>query len=604
MTILKEFRTIPQLFELLTEEYSKTIKHPLLKYKVDKQWVDVTYSQFKEEVETFGTGLASIGIKRGDKIAIISENRPEWVYSDMAILSIGAIDVPIYPSLTSNTIEFILNNSDAIAVIVSNKLQLNKILKVRHSLKHIRHIIVFNEKDVLSSDHTVHSFKNIQNMGKIFREQNPNFFKESIDLCKENDLCTIIYTSGTTGEPKGVMLTHKNIVSNILDALRILPVSSEDTLLSFLPLCHIFERTAGYYVGFACGAMIYYAQSIETVAKDMFETKPTIITTVPRLFERMHSKIIKNIDNQSNSKQNIFYWAIETGRKYKQAERDGNIPINLSIKHKIADKLVLKKLRLITGGKLRFFFSGGAALGRELAEFFDATGITILEGYGLTETSPAISLNRLDNNKFGTVGRPLPSVEIKIANDGEILVRGPNIMQGYYKNKKESDEVLKDGWFHTGDIGVFDAEGFLHITDRKKYLFKTSGGKYIAPTPIENMFLASKYIDQFVLIGDRKMFLSALIVPDFDAISEYADSHNIYYSNITELVQQKEIYDLIEKEMAGFQKSLSSFERVRKFSLLDSPFSLEDGEMTPSLKIRRKIIEERYRNLIEGMYKG
>ena len=603
MPLLKSFKTIPELYEFLTENFGKNNPNRfVMKHKVDKEWVGIKYSQLKEETETFALGLASLGVKRGDKVSIISENRPEWVYCDMAILGLGAVDVPLYPSLTSDNIEFILNNSDSVGVICSTKLQLNKVLKIRDKCKTLKFIVLLNEKDVIAGVPNLYTFKDVQERGKEFAVKHKTHFRDSIRLAKENDLCTIIYTSGTTGEPKGVMLTHKNIVSNMRDALLLYPMDSKDIFLSFLPLCHIFERMGGYYTAFACGGEICYAQSIETVASDLAEIKPTIMTAVPRLFERIYSKVIKNVESQSEKKQKIFNWALNVGMEYCKARKNNNIPVRLTIKHKIADAVVLKKIRMRTGGNLKFLISGGAALARELGEFFEAVGIIVLEGYGLTESSPVLSANRFDNYKFGTVGKPFPSVEVKIASDGEILARGPNIMQGYYKNKKETDETLKDGWLHTGDIGVFDAEGFLVITDRKKNLFKTSAGKYIAPTPLENMFLASKYIDQFVLIGDKRMFLSALIVPDFEAIKEYADSHNIKYDNPEELVDVKEVYDLIEKELHRFHKSLANYEKVRKFALLTKPFSIEGGEITPSLKLKRKVIEERYRNLIEEMY--
>jgi len=602
MAILKAFKTIPEMFVYLTEEHSKTAKNFLIMRKVEGKYEGISYQEFKDQTENFANGLASLGVKQGDKIAIISENRPEWVFSDMAILGLGAIDVPIYPSLTADSVEFILNNSEAKAIIVSNKLQLNKILKISDKCRHLKFIIVLNEKDFITENKLLRSFKEIQEAGILFKANQTSFFSDSIRSIKENDLCTIIYTSGTTGEPKGVLLTHKNILSNVNSALKTFPINQDDVFLSFLPLCHIFERMAGYYTAFSSGGTIYYAESIESVAQNMIEAKPTIITTVPRLFERIYSKIIKNVESQSSSKQKIFYWAIEVGREYHKAKKEGSSTISLSIKHKLADKLVFQKLRERTGGKLRFFISGGAPLARDLGEFFEAVGLQIVEGYGLTESSPVIAANKIDDYKFGTVGKPFPGVEIKIASDGEILARGPNIMQGYFKNKKETEEVLKDGWLHTGDIGVFDSEGFLMITDRKKHLFKTSAGKYIAPTPIENLFLASKFIDQFVLIGDRRMFLSALIVPDFEAIKDYADSNKIEYSNMEELIKTKEIYDLIEKDMSGLQKKLANYERVRKFALLDKPFSLENNEITPSLKIRRKFVEERYGHLIEEMY--
>ena len=604
MPVIRPYKTIPELFIILTEEWGKTVSHPLMKHKVDNEWKEISYPKFSEETENFALGLSTLGVEREDKVAIISENRPEWVFSDMAILGLGAIDVPLYPSLTSDTVEFILNNSESTGIIASNKFQLNKILKIRKSCRYLKFIIVLNEKDMITGEPNLYTFKEVQERGKVFKKDHPFFFRESLKLAKENDICTIIYTSGTTGEPKGVMLTHKNIVSNVMAASEAIPFNKDDLFLSFLPLCHIFERMGGYYTAFSSGATIAYAESIEAVAQNMIEIKPTIITTVPRLFERIYAKIKKNVESQPEKKQKIFNWAMEIGRQYVRAKKADKVSMTLAIKHKTAETLVFKKLKEKTGGRMRFFVSGGAALPRELGDFFEAVGILILEGYGLTESSPVISANRLDDYKFGTVGKVFPGVEVKIASDGEILVRGPNIMQGYYKNKKETEASIKDGWLHTGDIGVFDAEGFLMITDRKKHLFKTSAGKYIAPTPIENLFLGSKYIDQFVLIGDRRMFLSAIIVPDFEAIKEYADANKISYTIPEDLTNNKEIYNLIEKDLNQFQRQLANFERVRKFVLLDHPFSLETGEITPTMKVKRKVIEERYVDLIDEMYKG
>jgi len=604
MPILAEFKTIPAIYKHLTEQFGKGKERPFLQHKVDNKYVGITYSEFQKQTEELAFGLAQLGVKRGEKVSIIAENRPEWVYADMAVLGLGGVDVPLYPISTSDTIEFILNNSESIGIIVSNNFHLNKVLKVRDKCKTLKFIIVMNDMDV-SQYEKVYTFSQVMELGKGLKNDNPSLFKDSLNIAAPDDVATIIYTSGTTGEPKGVVLTHWNIMSNVQSAHNSFPIDENDIFLSFLPLCHIFERMAGYYTAVSCGAMICYAESIEKIAQNMTEIKPTVMTAVPRLFERMHSKIIKNVESQPEKKQKIFQWALEIGKLYFEAGKDGrSIPIGLTIKHKLADKLVFKKLRERTGGRLRFFISGGAALSRDLGEFFVSAGIKIIEGYGLTESSPVLSCNRLDDFKFGTVGKPFPGVEIKIASDGEILAHGPNIMQGYYKNKKETEATIKDGWLHTGDIGVFDAEGFLIITDRKKHLFKTTGGKYIAPTPIENLFLASKYIDQFVLIGDRRMFLSALIVPDFDAVKEYADAHRIQYNSIQDLLESKQIYEMLEKELGQFQKRLANYERVRKFKILDQPFSIETGEMTPSLKLKRKVIEERYGDLIEDMYKG
>lgn len=604
MALLKACQTITELYQFLSDEYRSRPDKDLLRYKVDGKYIGISYSKFKEETDNFGYGLATLGIKRNDKVAIISENRPEWVFSDMASLALGAVNVPIYPSLTSESIEYILNNSESKCVIISNTFQLNKLLKVRDKCNHLKLIIIMNHSDFDSSIKNLYSFKQVQEKGVQKKSASPKFLKENMELVKEDDVCTIIYTSGTTGIPKGVVLTHKNIMSNVTSAIETFPINEEDVWLSFLPLCHIFERMAGYYTAFASGGTVCYAESIEKVATNLVEVKPTIMTSVPRLFERIYSRILKNVESQPKRKQKIFFSAINVGAKFAKAKKSGNVPLSLKIKNELAGKLVFKKLLERTGGNIRFFISGGAALSRELGEFFEAVGITIIEGYGLTESSPVITANRVDDYKFGTVGKPFSDVEVKIAPDGEILAKGPNIMKGYYKNKKETDETLKDGWLHTGDIGVFDSDGFLMITDRKKHLFKTTAGKYIAPTHIENTFLASKYIDQFMVVGDRRMFISALIVPDFEAVKEYADSNNIPYSDEKDLVKNDKIYKLLEDDMIQFQKKLANYERVRKFVLLDRPFTIDSGEITPSMKIKRKIVENKYNDLIEMMYEG
>ena len=461
-----------------------------------------------------------------------------------------------------------------------------------------------NEGDIPDDVPVLYTFKNVQEMGEIYKTSHPNYITESRKNIHEDNLCTIIYTSGTTGEPKGVMLTHKNILSNVKAALNSFPIDDKDIFLSFLPLCHIFERMAGYYTCFTAGSTLCFAESIEKVSNNLLEVEPTLVMSVPRLFERIHSKIIKNVSSQGSTKQKIFYWAVETGKKYAASKRNGKVSPILSTQYKLADTLAFKKIKEKTGSRLRFFISGGAPLSIELGKFFEAIGIRILEGYGLTETSPVIAANRIDDYKFGTVGKPFPGIEVKIGPDGEILTRGDNVMQGYYKNKKETDTVIKDNWLHTGDIGEFDRDGFLKITDRKKHLFKTTAGKYIAPMHIENLFSASEYVDQFVLIGDKRMFLTALIVPDYEAIQEYADSHKILYNKLEDLIKKKEVYDLFEKELNKFQKKLANYEKVRKFALLEKPFTLETGEITPSLKVKRKIVEEKYSHLIEEMYSG
>lgn len=601
MPPIQNFKTIPEMFDVVTKTYGSNKTY--LKHKVEGKYIDIDFAEVREIVENFALGLTTLGVKREDKVAIISENRPEWYYSDLAILCLGGVDVPLYPISTSDSIEYMLNNSESVGIIVSTKFQLNKVLKIKSKCKNLKFIINMNNEDP-EGEAGVYTFNAVLEKGKLFKDDHHEHFQTHLELSKEDDLCTIIYTSGTTGEPKGVMLTHKNILSNVKSACEVISVTDKDTFLSFLPLSHIFERMAGYYLALACGSTVAFAEGIEKISLNMGEIKPTVMTGVPRLFERMYNKIMRNVEKQPEKKQKIFNWGVTIGQEYAQLKRtEESIPISLTIKHKLADKLVFSKLRSVTGGNLRFFISGGAALARDLGVFFEAVGILVLEGYGLTESSPVIAVNRENDYKFGSVGKTIPGVEVKIAKDGEILASGPNIMQGYYKKKKETKDVIKDGWLHTGDIGVFDAEGFLLITDRKKSLFKTSGGKYIAPTPIENLFLGSKYIDQFIIIGDKRMFISALIVPDFEALKEYADAHRIAYSSNEDLIKLKQIDDMMQQEFASFQKKLASFEKVRKFTLLNKPFTIEAGEMTPSLKLKRNVIEARYKDLIEDMYK-
>jgi long-chain acyl-CoA synthetase len=604
MGVAVQFSTIIELFDRVTKKYYAESRL-ILMHKVDKKYRGISYAEFRRKVEMFALGLASLGVKKNDAIAIISENRPEWVIADMGIVLLGAVDVPIYPTLTAKQIEFIFKDAQISIAVVSNQSQLNKVMKIKEQVKTLETIILMTEKTDAPTDDSVIGFSKIYEKGKEFEEQNRDFFENAISKVKPDDLLTIIYTSGTTGNPKGVMLSHSNLVSNIIASADAIPITSDDVFLSFLPLCHSFERMAGYYTAMACGATIAYAESAETVRDNLMEIHPTIVTTVPRLFERIQSRLQKQIDSSSAAKQKIFYWAVNTGRQYVAAKKKGAVNPVLKAQYAVAEMLVFQKMKDRTGGKIRFFISGGAALPRELGEFFEAVGIAIIEGYGLTETSPVLSANRLDDYEFGTVGKPINGVSIKIGDDGEILAKGPNIMLGYYNNKKSTEEVIdKEGWFHTGDVGAFDARGMLVITDRKKHLFVSSGGKNIAPQPIENLFLQSKYIDQFVLIGDKRMFLSVLIVPEFDAIQEYADRNKIQYASVSELVKNPAIVSIIEKDIQNLQKDLANFERVRKFVLLDRQFSLEEGEITPTLKVKRKIIEERYAHLIEDMYKN
>jgi long-chain acyl-CoA synthetase len=603
MAVAVDFSTIPEMFDRITAKYAESDR-PVLMHKVDKQYRSISYSNLRRRVELFGLGLSSIGVKRDDRVAIVSENRPEWVIADMSIVTLGAIDVPIYPTLTPSQIAYILNDAGVKVVIVSNALQLGKILKIRSEVKDLQHIILMNDKLEPRSKDTI-VYPEVFNMGKVVERSHPTFFRELQYHVKPENLLSIIYTSGTTGNPKGVMLTHQNLVSNIKAAAEVLPFGETDTFLSFLPLCHSFERMAGYYTAMACGSTVAYAESAETVSDNLLEIHPTVVTTVPRLFERIYGRMMKQIDSSPQARQRIFHWAVSVGKEFSHARKTGVVSPALRIQHILADRLVFSKLKQKTGGRIRFFVSGGAPLARELGEFFEAVGVLIIEGYGLTETAPVLTANRLDDFKFGTVGKPIPGVEIKIAEDGEILAKGPNVMKGYYNNSEATAEVIdKAGWFHTGDVGMFDLQGHLIITDRKKHLFVSSGGKNIAPQPIERLFLQSKYIDQIVLVGDGRMFLTALIVPEFDGLREYAVGHGIPFSVNSDLTQAPEVRKLFEKEIKHVQRDLPTYERVRRFELLPTQLTVEAGEITPTLKVRRKVVEKKYADLIEKMYEN
>jgi long-chain acyl-CoA synthetase len=603
MSVVVRFSTIAEMFLNITAACASE-KKPVLMHKVDGVYKGIGYSELREKVELFAFGLASMGLKRGDRVSIIAENRPEWVIADQAIVALGGVTVPIYPTMTAKQNEYIFNDAGVRFVVVSNQFQLNKVVKVIGEAKSLEQIILMTEKGPITEPKTI-AFSGLYAMGEKHRKEDPDHLTMSRKMITPEDLLTLIYTSGTTGNPKGVMLTHANLCSNIIASAEVIGLCPTDTLLSFLPLSHSFERMAGYYTAMACGCTIAYAETVETVRDNMLEVRPTVVTTVPRLFERIHSRVIKQVESGPETKKKIFYWALGIGREYALQSKAGRVNPLLKAKHLVADRLVYSKLRERTGGRMRFFVSGGAALAREFGEFFEAVGLTIIEGYGLTETSPVISANRIEAYRFGTVGMPIPGVEVRIASDGEILTRGPHIMRGYWNNPAATKEVIDgEGWLHTGDIGVIDAEGFLHITDRKKHLFVSSGGKNIAPQPIENLFLSSKYIEQFMLIGDRRMFLTALIVPDFDALKEYADARGIPYTNTSDLASHPEINSLIETDIGNIQKDLANYERVRKFTLLEKQFSIEDGELTPTQKVRRKVVEEKYQNLIDGMYEG
>ncbi|MDP8306332.1 MAG: long-chain fatty acid--CoA ligase [Candidatus Chlorobium antarcticum] len=594
-----DFQTLPELFSSVFSHYhGKEKKFPFV-HKLNGIYEPITYDDFHEDVTNFTAYLKENGIEKGDRVAILSENRPGWYLADMSILSLGAIDVPLYPSLPPNQIEYLLQNSGAKAIVVSNMLQLGKILSIWQNLPDLMQIIILNRLEEKIDD--VCDLNNCKLKGKKILRANPRLLEGT--TVDPNDTATIIYTSGTTGLPKGVMLTHRNICENVKSCSDLITLDETDCSLSFLPLSHAYERTGGYYLLFACGASIYLAESIEAVSLNIAEARPTIIFTVPRLFDRIRANMQKQIASESQIKQQIFKFALSTGEQYnRQMALTGSVPFPLKTTHALAKKLVYDKILKKFGGRLRYFVSGGAALPKETGEFFSALGITILEGYGLTETSPITNVNRPEKVKFGTVGQTVKNVEIRIADDGEILFRGPNIMKGYWKDSGATAEVIKDGWFHTGDIGQLDSDGCLSITDRKKHIIVTSGGKNIAPLPIEQLIAESPYVEQVMVIGEKKPFLIALIIPDFEKLREFATAEGIKPATDKDLMENKEVAKIYEKLLRSISRQLATHEKVRKFLLVAEPFTLENGLMTPTLKIKRKTIIEQYDKEIDALY--
>ncbi len=576
---------------------------PDLLSSLDKKtgrYTDISSEEALSRVQALTSGLRSLGIKEGDKVAILSENCVEWVLSDLACHCGAMITVPIYATLMSDTIEFILKDCEPTAIFVSTEEQAAKIHSIRGNLPFLKDIIAFDETNLPD----IMPFEKLLRIGKNLVDENPPTPGQECTPVDKNSPCSIIYTSGTTGNPKGVVLSHWNFISNVQAIQELMPILPTDKTLSFLPLSHVLERMAGYYTILNAGAGIAFAERMDTVPVDIVEVKPTIIISVPRLYEKIYGKTNALAMAGSPIKKNIFFWARNLGMECARRETEGQ-PISawMSFQRSIADKLVFSKLRAKLGGNIRFMVSGGAPLNARINQFFYASKLYIFEGYGLTETSPVLSCNYSDNVRFGSIGRVLPCCDIRIAEDGEIMAKGPQVMLGYFNNQDATDEVLDaDGWFSTGDIGHFDDDGYLFITDRKKDIIVTAGGKNIAPQPIENMLRSDKFVSQAVVIGDKRQFLTALIVPDMEILEKWAESNNITYSGTTELVKKPEVHELFQNITEHINKNLPGFNQVKKCSLLKDDFTLEGGELTPTLKVKRFAIGKKYKDVIGAMY--
>ena len=590
--------TLNQLFFNAVQKYDKA---DALQVKVDGAYQPISHRTLAERVRRTALGLQAMGMKPGDRVAILSENRPEWAIADYGCLTSALTDVAIYPNLPPDQIAYILRDSGSTAIFVSTAQQAEKVRAIRRQCPTLRVVIGFSATKESGVDLTMAELE-----AKGTAAESPASiaeYRRAADAVGPDHLATLIYTSGTTGEPKGVMLTHDNIYSNVMAGAVQIPFSGDDACLSFLPLSHIFERMAGHYLMMQTGTSIAYAESIDTVPIDMQVVKPTLVLSVPRLYEKMYARVLENALSGGAIKKRIFFWARNVADRWATEKLAGGTPGGLlGMQYRLAQRLVFSKLKTRTGSRLRYFVSGGAPLAPEINKFFYAAGLVILEGYGLTETSPVIAVNTPDAFRIGTVGKAFPGVEIMIASDGEICTRGPHVMKGYYNKPEATAEAIDDdGWFHTGDIGQLE-DGFLRITDRKKDIIATAGGKKIAPQPIENKVKTNKYVSQAVMIGDKRKFPVLLIVPNWESLEKWARHKNLIWTDRAQLLQMPTVRAKMEKEVAEELEGLARFEMPKKIALLEHDFSIESGELTPTLKVKRRVIDQHYKPMIDTLY--
>lgn len=622
--------TIPKLLRNVVSTIHSE-NDTFLTYKDADSWKQISYKQTLDNADAISAYFLGIGIKKGDRIGFILENSPEYIFYDQGLQQIGGVNVSIYPTLPENEIEYILNDSGVKTLLIGNPFLLKKILKIANNCPELIRIIpVFDDYEKHIQTHTINagiiSFNALINEGKKCLDQHKKELEFIRDCVMPSDLSALIYTSGTTGIPKGVMLTHQNFVENVKASLEQIPViEKEDVFLSFLPLSHVFERTATYHVCITAGCKIAFSQSLDLLAKNMTEIKPTVMSCVPRLLERIHDKAIKAGTQSGGIKSKIFLWAMETGKEYREVKEQEMVPgIVLSVKQKLAQKLVFNKIKEKTGGNLKFFLSGGAALPQNVGEFFGNLGIKVLEGYGLTETSPVLAVTEYHRQIFGTVGRIIPGVKIGIQDvdskeivaiqthdsfnenfeceEGEILARGHCIMKGYWEKPEETEAVIdKDGWFHTGDIGRF-YKGNLKITDRIKNIIINAYGKNIYPTPVENTYLKSPKIEQIFLIGDKREYITAIIIPPKDTLQETFNLTEDFFQQSEKFIEDESIIEWLSQDIRKLSQGLAKFERIKSFIIKRNPFNIDEGELTPSMKIKRKVIEKKYEDSINKMY--
>jgi len=596
---IKDMKTLCQLYKSLPEIYKDKV---MIVHRVKDAWEKIYANDFVNRINKIAMGLDAMGLKKGDKVCLMSDTRYEWTMIDFAMIILGIINVPVYPTLTGDQAMYIINHSESKALIVENK----KIWKLFNShkkeLEPIKCMVI--EGESIKEDNLV-SITELEEIGKEnLNKKGMSLIESTINSIQETELASILYTSGTTGIPKGVMLSHKNFVSNAYGAFKKLDLDKHDTILVFLPLSHSFSRTCTYGVIMG-GETLWFAEKVTTLGRDMVDSKMSTLLTVPRVFENVYNKIISGINDKGGISKAIFQWAKKIAEKFIMRQQENKpISIFLKLKHSIADKLVYKKIREKTGGKLEMVISGSSALPKHISYFFNGIGVPLYEGYGLTEATPVVSTNTPEKNKIGTVGTPFFNVEAKLDDDGELLVRGPNIMMGYYKDEASTKEAItSDGWLRTGDICDIDSEGFIKIIERKKELFKSSGGKFIAPQRIESLAKTNSYISEIVIIAENRKFVSAIILPNFEQLKKYANNEKIVFENEENLIEKEEIKKFYRKVIdEEINPHLAAFEIIKRFILTSTPFTIENGQLTPTFKIKRKAVNEFYKEKIARLY--
>ncbi len=588
---------------MFLESVRRYAARPALLCRRQGRYQTISYEELASQVRQFASGLSALGLRAGDRVALLAENRPEWVIADLATLALAAVDVPMFTSLPAPQVAFIVADSGATVLVVSDRSQLEKAVRVRQVCPDLTIVVMDGSGDPAGG---VISWAEVMERGAAAPLNSAEYVARA-EAVQSGDLASIVYTSGTTGDPKGVLLTHGNFLANLRSCQEVLRFAPDDVLLSVLPLNHVLERLAGYYLPLACGSAIAFAESLRRLRENLREIQPTYLILVPRLYQAFHEAIVDQVARLSPHRQRLFAWALQAGKRRLQASQAGHRPsLSVSLQWGLASSLVFRPLRQRMGfSRLRYFVSGGAALAPATEQFFHALGLPILEGYGLTEASPVVSVNRPGRLRLGTVGPPLPGVELRLSPAGEVLIRGANVMQGYWRRPQETAEALDaEGWLHTGDLGELDEAGYLRLTDRLKDLLVLSSGKNVAPQPIENVLLASPYLAQIVLLGDRRPYVTALIVPSVPRLQEWARRQSPPLpEDPTFLLQSEPVRRLIRQELDRLCSDLADFEKVRGFALLDHEFSIESEELTPTMKVRRRVVAERYAELIRGMYR-